>query len=215
MAVISLGVHYVSCLFAANKSLFQKYTTKPSVWACICKKRLRSEGVEPPTVGSGIQRSTTELTPQCWRHTHRLRIYCTSIHFVLQIAPQRKFIWVSLTTGSTPPSTTSFLLVQDACHSSGFLTTLLHLLLTPNPHFVSYYCSVCHISVIHTMWQHERLGAFSRETIHLCEAVYAIPRNHVQPLKGCLDILWTNIPWISPCKITAVLSDQWITNRWS
>ena len=28
-------------------------------------EKLREEGIEPPTAGSGIQRSTTELFPQC------------------------------------------------------------------------------------------------------------------------------------------------------
>ena len=30
--------------------------------------KLREEGIEPPTAGSGIQRSTTELFPQHWHH---------------------------------------------------------------------------------------------------------------------------------------------------
>ena len=39
----------------------------------IAEQKMRDEGIEPTTAGSGIQRSTTELIPQrAPRHTHSL-----------------------------------------------------------------------------------------------------------------------------------------------
>ena len=36
---------------------------------CIKKQKMREEGIEPTTAGTGIQRSTTELFPHTDRHT--------------------------------------------------------------------------------------------------------------------------------------------------
>lgn len=47
-------------------------------------RNLRREGVEPPTVGSGIQRSTTELSPQVIKPAAEYSTHNRSILYVLQ-----------------------------------------------------------------------------------------------------------------------------------
>ena len=115
------------------------YYHHPRLCCIVYAKRLRSEGVEPPTVGSGIQRSTTELTPQCWFIITGLTTISYSVQLEIVAQPGFHMTSTHIRLHSCQHPT------WPRCLSiTELFIILLYLLVAPNPRYVSYYCSVCH-----------------------------------------------------------------------